>query len=85
MIRVLESDHEIIKVGHRDGNFKVDIASADSIEKLFNDIGSFYAVISTAGLASVLAARSRAPLYEPFRTLPEIPTIVVTLTPPAVG
>jgi NAD(P)-dependent dehydrogenase (short-subunit alcohol dehydrogenase family) len=51
VVKVLEGDHEIVKVGHRGGDFKVDIASTESIEKLFNNIGSFDAVISTAGLA----------------------------------
>ena len=51
VVKVLEADHEIVKVAHRGGDFKVDIASTESIEKLFNNIGSFDAVISTAGLA----------------------------------
>jgi NAD(P)-dependent dehydrogenase (short-subunit alcohol dehydrogenase family) len=51
VVKVLEGDHEIVKVAHRGGDFKVDIASTESIEKLFNNIGSFDAVISTAGLA----------------------------------
>jgi NAD(P)-dependent dehydrogenase (short-subunit alcohol dehydrogenase family) len=51
VVKVLENDHEIVKVAHRGGDFKVDIASTESIEKLFNNIGPFDAVISTAGLA----------------------------------
>lgn len=51
VVKLLEDDHEIVKVAHRGGDFKVDIASTESIEKLFNDIGSFDSVISTAGLA----------------------------------
>ena len=51
VVKVLEGDHEIVKVAHRVGDFKVDIASTESIKKLFNNMGSFDAVICTAGLA----------------------------------
>jgi NAD(P)-dependent dehydrogenase (short-subunit alcohol dehydrogenase family) len=51
VVKLLEGDHKIVKVAHRGGDFKVDIASTESIERLFNNIGSFDAVISTAGLA----------------------------------
>ncbi len=51
VVKVLKVDHEIIKVAHTGGDFKVDIASNESIEQLFNIIGSFDAVISAAGLA----------------------------------
>ncbi len=51
VVKVLEGDHEVVKVAHSGGDFQVDIASTESIEKLFNNIGSFDAVISTAGLA----------------------------------
>ncbi len=55
--------------------------SAASKSPLYRGIFSIDASSSTHPLGvSVLAARSRAPLYEPFRTLPEIPTIVVILT-----
>lgn len=52
VIKVLEGDHEIVKVAHsRGGDYHVDITSSESIEKLFREIGSFDALISTAGLA----------------------------------
>jgi len=50
VVKALEGDHEIVKVGYRGGDFQADIASIASIEKLFNDIGSFDAIISTTGL-----------------------------------
>jgi NAD(P)-dependent dehydrogenase (short-subunit alcohol dehydrogenase family) len=51
ILEVLSSSHEIIKVGHRGGDFLVDLSSKDSIETLFKDVGSFDAVISAAGMA----------------------------------
>jgi NAD(P)-dependent dehydrogenase (short-subunit alcohol dehydrogenase family) len=51
IVEVLSSDHEIIKVGHRGGDFQVDISSKDLIEKLFRYVGSFDVVISAAGMA----------------------------------
>ena len=51
IVEVLSSDHEIIKVGHREGDFQVDISSKTSIEILFQGVGSFDAVISAAGMA----------------------------------
>ena len=39
VVKVLEGRHEIVKVAHSGGDFKVDIGSTDSIEQLFNDIG----------------------------------------------
>jgi NAD(P)-dependent dehydrogenase (short-subunit alcohol dehydrogenase family) len=51
ILQILSSDHEIIKVGHRGGDFRVDLSAKPSIEKLFQDVGSFDAVICAAGLA----------------------------------
>ena len=47
----LSNKHDIIKVGHRDGEFQVDLGSKSSIESLFSNIGRFDAVICTAGAA----------------------------------
>jgi dihydrodipicolinate reductase len=44
VVKVLEGDHEIVKVAHRGGDFKVDIASTESIEKLFNNAASHICV-----------------------------------------
>tara|TARA_B100000315_G_C14539573_1_gene570195 strand:+ start:1112 stop:1714 length:603 start_codon:yes stop_codon:yes gene_type:complete len=51
VVKLLEDDQEVVKVAHKRGDFQVDIASTESIEKLFKDIGPFDAVISTAGVA----------------------------------
>ncbi len=45
------NDHEVIEVGFRTGAFHVDIASKASINKLFQDVGCFDAVVCAAGLA----------------------------------
>lgn len=44
-----EKEHEIIRVGSASGDFQVDITSVESIENLFKQVGSFDALISTAG------------------------------------
>jgi len=52
IVQLLDSAHDLVKVGHRSGDFRVDLASKDSIKKLFDDVGSFDAVISAAGAAT---------------------------------
>ena len=47
----LGARHEVIKVGHRTGDYRVDLGSAQSIIKLYDAVGSVDAVISAAGLA----------------------------------
>jgi NAD(P)-dependent dehydrogenase (short-subunit alcohol dehydrogenase family) len=49
--RLLETNHEVVKVGHTGGDLRVDIAEKASIEKLFKAVGKFDAVVSTAGVA----------------------------------
>ena len=44
-----EKEHEIIRVGSNSGDFHVDITSTESIENLFDQVGPFDALISTAG------------------------------------
>ena len=44
-----EKEHEIIRVGSGNGDFQVDITAVESIENLFRQVGSFDALISTAG------------------------------------
>jgi NAD(P)-dependent dehydrogenase (short-subunit alcohol dehydrogenase family) len=51
ILAVLSPTHEIIKVGHSGGDFRVDLSAKPSIEKLFQDVGSFDAVICAAGMA----------------------------------
>ena len=49
LVSALEKDHEIIRVGSKSGDIQADITSPDSIENLFRQVGSFDALISTAG------------------------------------
>lgn len=51
VVRLLAPRHDVVKVGHRSGDFQVDLGSKDSIEILFKEVSSVDAVISTAGLA----------------------------------
>lgn len=51
VVKVLARRHKIVPVGRHSGDFQVDIASKDSIEQLFPKLGSFDAVICTAGEA----------------------------------
>ncbi|MBC7847774.1 MAG: short chain dehydrogenase [Flavobacterium sp.] len=44
-----EHEHEIIKVATESGDYQVDITSAEAIEKFFEAVGPFDALISTAG------------------------------------
>lgn len=49
LVKALETEHEIIRVASKEADVEVDITSTDSIEKMFNTIGAFDALISTAG------------------------------------
>jgi NAD(P)-dependent dehydrogenase (short-subunit alcohol dehydrogenase family) len=49
--KLLEAGHDIVKVAFRSGDFRVDLSSKVSIEKLFQDVGPFDAVVCAAGLA----------------------------------
>ena len=44
-----ENEHEIIRVATQGGDFQVDITSTEEIEKFFQVVGPFDALISTAG------------------------------------
>ena len=52
VVELLAPHHDMVKVGFRSGDLQVDIASKDSIHKLFQDVGGFDAIVSTAGLAT---------------------------------
>ena len=52
IVDLLANDHDLVKIGHHSGDFTVDLASKDSIGKLFDDVGAFDAVISAAGAAT---------------------------------
>lgn len=52
VVKALSSRHEVIKVGHKNGDILVDITSKSSIEGLFKKVGAFDALVSTAGGAA---------------------------------
>src|SRR3979411_3496627 len=41
--------HEIVKVGHKSGDFRVEIENRESVRKLYQAVGSFDAVANAAG------------------------------------
>ncbi len=45
----LEKENEVLVVGHNSGEFQCDIASSDSITKLYKKLGFFDALVCTAG------------------------------------
>jgi NAD(P)-dependent dehydrogenase (short-subunit alcohol dehydrogenase family) len=47
----LSGRNEVIKVGHRRGDYQVDLASPESTKKLYRAVGSFDGVVCAAGLA----------------------------------
>lgn len=49
LTNALEKGHEIIRVASKGGDIRADITSPESIENLFKQVGSFDALISTAG------------------------------------
>lgn len=51
VVEKLSPRHEVVKVGHKSGDFRVDISSPDSIKKLYEAVGPVDAVVSAAGVA----------------------------------
>lgn len=51
VVKLLEASHDVVRVAFRSGDFRVDLSSKTSIEKLFRDAGPFDAVVCAAGLA----------------------------------
>ncbi|RYG53551.1 MAG: short chain dehydrogenase [Chitinophagaceae bacterium] len=49
LVSVLEKEHDIIKVASKGGDIDADITSTESIEEMFQQIGPFDALVSTAG------------------------------------
>ncbi len=45
----LEGEHDIIKVGTQSGDIQADITKPESIKKLFEEVGSFDALVNAAG------------------------------------
>jgi NAD(P)-dependent dehydrogenase (short-subunit alcohol dehydrogenase family) len=48
---LLAHSHEVVSVGHERGDFQVDIGSKEAIERLFETVGTFDALVSAAGEA----------------------------------
>ena len=59
VVKALSSKHEVITVGHKNGDIRVDITSKSSIEDLFKRVGAFDALVSTAGSAATTSANAR--------------------------
>jgi nucleoside-diphosphate-sugar epimerase len=51
VVKALSAKHDVVTVGHQKGAFQVDLASPDSITRLFKTVGTCDAVVSTAGIA----------------------------------
>lgn len=49
VIKELSSRHEIIAVGHQNGDLQTDITDVTAIEKMYKAVGKFDALISTTG------------------------------------
>ena len=49
VVEALAGRHEVVKVGKRGGDRQVDITDSESIRRLFEQVGRFDALISTAG------------------------------------
>lgn len=49
VVSLLQQDHQVIAVGHSQGDYTVDIESKESIQALFERIGKVDAIISMAG------------------------------------
>lgn len=52
VVKSLQNGHEVVAVGHSSGSLRVDITSKSSIEELLRTVGSFDALVSTAGNAA---------------------------------
>ena len=52
VVAALKPRHDVIVVGQKNGTHQVDLASPDSIAKLFHTVGRFDALVSTAGRAA---------------------------------
>src|SRR6516162_6032366 len=51
VVAALSPKYEVLQVGNRQGEFKVDLADADSIRNVFKAIGKMDGIVSTAGAA----------------------------------
>ena len=49
VVKALEKDHDLVKVGSKSGDVQVDIGSPDSIKSMYEEIGAFDALVCVAG------------------------------------
>src|SRR6202163_1564302 len=50
--------HEVVKVGRKSGDFRVEIENRESVRKLYQALGSFDAVANAAGEVALLRFRN---------------------------
>ena len=51
VVEALRGKHDVVQVGHESGDYQVDLADKGSIERLYEAVAPFDAVVSAAGLA----------------------------------
>lgn len=51
VVEALAARHEVLRVARTSGDYRVDMASKESIRRLFEQVGPFDAVVSAAGAA----------------------------------
>jgi NAD(P)-dependent dehydrogenase (short-subunit alcohol dehydrogenase family) len=51
VVKALSVRHEVVAVGHKQGAWQIDLASQDSIARLYQSVGTCDAVVSAAGIA----------------------------------
>lgn len=49
VVSALSVRHEVVRIGRNNGEYRVDIASSDSIQRLYDDMGPVDAVVCAAG------------------------------------
>jgi NAD(P)-dependent dehydrogenase (short-subunit alcohol dehydrogenase family) len=47
--KALEKEHQVIKVGLKSGDLQLDISSPEAIERFYEQVGAFDALVSTTG------------------------------------
>ncbi len=52
VVAALSARHEVVAVGNKQGAIRVDLASAESIQQMFQAVGKFDALVSAAGRAA---------------------------------
>ncbi len=52
IVQELSGRHEVVTIGHKSGQYQVDISNPESIETLYQSIGSFDALVSASGKVS---------------------------------